>query len=114
VNFLRDHPDESGCCDLRFAHQVGGDGSLLKKTFGLGYFLSLEHLEKWAATHPTHLTIFSRFGKMVREYGADLKLKLWHEVSVLPPTGQIFEYLNCHSETGPCHTFLRRSFDPQP
>jgi hypothetical protein len=50
MNFLRDNPDESGCCDLRFAHQVGGDGSLLKKTFGLGYFLSLEHLEKWAAT----------------------------------------------------------------
>jgi hypothetical protein len=100
MNFLRDHPYETGCCDLRFAEQINRDGSPLKRTFGLGYFLSLGHLEKWAATHPTHLTIFSRFGKMVREYGADLKLKLWHEVSVLPPTNQVFEYVNCHSGTG--------------
>jgi aldoxime dehydratase len=47
---------------------------------------------------------------MVREYGADLKLKLWHEVSVLPPTGQIFEYLNCHSETGPLPYFPSEEF----
>src|SRR5271166_2260533 len=100
MNFLRDHPEQTGCCDLRFAQQTNRDGSALNKTFGLGYFLSLEHLEKWAAAHPTHLTIFSRFGKMVREYGAELKLKLWHEVSVLPAADQIFEYINCHSETG--------------
>ena len=37
---------------------------------------------------------------MVREFGADLKLKLWHEVSVLPATQQTFEYINCRPETG--------------
>jgi aldoxime dehydratase len=37
---------------------------------------------------------------MVREYGKDLKLNLWHEVSVLPSERQIFEYLNCHHDTG--------------
>jgi aldoxime dehydratase len=100
MTFLRDHPDETGCCDLRFAEETGNDGLPLKKTFGLGYFLTLGHLEKWAATHPTHLAIFSKFLMMVREHGADLKLKLWHEVSVLPPTGQIFEYVNCHPGTG--------------
>jgi aldoxime dehydratase len=100
MNFLRDHPDETGCCDLRFAEETGNDGSPLQKTFGLGYFLTLGHLEKWASTHPTHLAIFARFLTMVREYGKDLKLKLWHEVSVLPSEGQIFEYLNCHHDTG--------------
>ena len=100
MHFLRDHPDETGCCEMRFAQQTDDDGSPLKKTFGLGYFLSLAHLERWAATHPSHLAIFSRFGKMVREFGADLKLKLWHEVSVLPATQQTFEYINCHAETG--------------
>jgi hypothetical protein len=100
MTYLRDHPDDTGCCDLRFAEETSHDGAPLKKTFGLGYFLTLGHLEKWASTHPTHLAIFSRFLTMVREHGADLKLKLWHEVSVLPPSGQVFEYLNCHPGTG--------------
>jgi aldoxime dehydratase len=100
MTFLRDHPDETGCCDLRFATETSRDGSLLKKTFGLGYFLTLGHLEKWAATHPTHLAIFSKFLTMVRQHGSDLKLKLWHEVSVLPAADQVFEYVNCHPGTG--------------
>jgi aldoxime dehydratase len=61
MTFLPNHPDETGCCDLRFAAETNRDGSPLKKTFGLGYFLTLGHLEKWAATHPTHLAIFSKF-----------------------------------------------------
>jgi aldoxime dehydratase len=100
MNFLRNHPDETGCCDLRFAEETNRDGSPLKKTFGLGYFLTLGHLEKWASTHPTHLAIFSKFLTMAREHGANLKLKLWHEVSVLPAEGQVFEYVNCHPDTG--------------
>jgi aldoxime dehydratase len=100
MTFLRDNPDETGCCDLRFAREIDRDGSALKKTFGFGYFLTLGHLEKWAATHPTHLAIFSRFLTMVRQHGADLKLRLWHEVSVLPAAGQVFEYVNCHPGTG--------------
>jgi len=100
MNFLRDHPGETGCCDLRFAEETDGNGLTLRKTFGLGYFLTLGHLEKWASTHPTHLAIFANFLTMVREHGKDLKLKLWHEVSVLPSTDQVFEYVNCHPETG--------------
>jgi aldoxime dehydratase len=100
MTFLRDHPDETGCCDLRFAEETDRDGATLKKTFGFGYFLTLAHLEKWSSTHPTHLAIFAKFLTMVREQGADLKLKLWHEVSVLPSTDQVFEYVNCHPDTG--------------
>lgn len=110
MNFLRDNPDATGCCDLRFAEEIDGDGAPLKKTFGLGYFLTLGHLEKWAATHPTHLAIFSRFLTMAKQHGTKLKLKLWHEVSVLPAAGQVFEYVNCHPGTGllpyfPCDEF---------
>lgn len=100
MSFLRDHPDETGCCDLRFAEETNRDGSPLKRTFGLGYFLTLGHLEKWSSTHPTHLAIFSKFLTMAREHGSNLKLKLWHEVSVLPAEGQLFEYVNCHPDTG--------------
>jgi aldoxime dehydratase len=100
MNFLRDHPGETGCCDLRFAEESARDGAAFKKTFGLGYFLTLGHLEKWAATHPTHLAIFAKFLTMVRAHGKELKLKLWHEVSVLPAAGQVFKYINCHHGTG--------------
>jgi aldoxime dehydratase len=100
MDFLRDHADETGCCDLRFAEETDRNGLTLRKTFGLGYFLTLGHLEKWASTHPTHLAIFAKFLTMVREHGKELKLKLWHEVSVLPSPGQVFEYINCHAETG--------------
>jgi aldoxime dehydratase len=100
MSYLREHPRETGCCEMRFADETNHDGLLLKRTFGLGYFLTLGHLEKWASTHPTHLAIFSKFLTMVAEHGRDLKLKLWHEVSVLPSSDQLFEYVNCHPETG--------------
>jgi aldoxime dehydratase len=100
MHSLRDSPNETGCCEMRFAQHLDRQGAPLKKTFGLGYFLSLVQLEHWAATDPKHLTILKHFMKMAGEYRSALKLKLWHEVSVLPAVGQTFEYLNCHPETG--------------
>lgn|SRR5215813_13159929 len=110
MNFLRDNPDETGCCDLRFAQEIDGVGEPVTRTFGLGYFLTLGHLEKWASTHPTHLAIFTRFLAMVQRYRADLKLRLWHEVSVLPPSGQLFEYINCDPDTGLLPYFASEKF----
>ncbi len=100
MHSLRDNPIDTGCCEMRFAQHIDSAGAPVTRTFGLGYFLSLGHLERWAATHPKHLAILGHFMKMAREYRAGLRLKLWHEVSVLPAAGQLFEYLNCHSETG--------------
>jgi hypothetical protein len=36
----------------------------------------------------------------VRERGAIPKLRLWHQVSVVPSTDQVYEYGNCHPYTG--------------
>ena len=47
-----------------------------------------------------HQDGFGTFGKMVQRYGSALRLRLWHEITVLPADGQTFKYLNCHSETG--------------
>jgi aldoxime dehydratase len=104
--FLRDHPDETGCCDLRFAQETDAQGMPLKRSFGLGYFLTLGHLEQWAASHPTHLAIFARFIAMLRQYKFKVGLRLWHEVSVLPQGDQIFEYINCNPATGLLPYFL--------
>ncbi len=100
MHSLRDNPIDTGCCEMRFAQHIDGAGAPVTRTFGLGYFLSLAHLERWAATHPKHLAILGHFMKMAREYRAGLRLKLWHEVSVLPVADQTFEYINCHNQTG--------------
>ena len=39
-----------------------------------------------------------KFLTMVRDHGKELKL--WHEVSITPAAGQVFEYINCHPGTG--------------
>jgi len=72
----------------------------LPRSFGLAHFVSLQHLEDWAHSHPTHLRIYSEFLSMAKTMGDGLQLRLWHEVAVLPAHDQIFEYLNCHSGTG--------------
>jgi heme-degrading monooxygenase HmoA len=99
MDYLRDNPDETGCCDMRLAGELAADGAPVQRAYGLGYFLTLGHLERWAESHPTHLAIFHRFLTMAKQH-PDLKLRLWHEVAVLPGAGQTFEYVNCHPDTG--------------
>ena len=38
--------------------------------------------------------------KMVQALDLDLKLRLYHEVAVVPAHDQNFEYINCHVGTG--------------
>jgi aldoxime dehydratase len=100
LEFLRDHPFDTGCCEMRFANEATAKGKPLQQSHGLGYFLTLAHLERWVSSHPTHLAIYDRFMEMVQKHNSQINLKLWHEVAVLPGKGQEFEYINCHSETG--------------
>lgn len=100
LEFLRDHPIDTGCCEMRFVNEATLEGKPLQKSHGLGYFLTLAHLERWVSSHPTHLAIYDRFMEMVQKHNFQLDIKLWHEVAILPGNGQEFEYINCHSETG--------------
>lgn len=101
MDFLRDHPAETGCYSCRFMNELDAEGRPTKKTFGLASFVSLGHLEQWAALHPSHLAIFVSFLGMAGELGPEMRLRLWHEVYVLPKRGgHVFEYLNCHPGTG--------------
>lgn len=98
--YLRDQPIESGCASCRFMTEATPMGEARTATFGLAYFVSLGHLEAWSKTHPSHLAIFRSFHELVRLTQASNKLKLWHEVSVVPAGGGVFEYVNCHARTG--------------
>ena len=100
MNFIRDNSVETGCISCRFMDELSMEGQSQLKTFGMAYFLTMAHLEKWAKFHPTHLAIFHSFHKMVQKLEFQVDLKLWHEVSVIPEGPHVFEYINCHEKTG--------------
>jgi hypothetical protein len=102
MDFLRDEGEEVGCFSCRFmdvldpqTYQTGTD-----KTFGLAYFDDLSSLEMWSKEHKTHLDIFGRFLQYAKELQNQVSLRLFHEVMVLRPDQQVFEYIGCHGKTG--------------
>ncbi len=100
MDYLRDHPDKSGCVCSRFLQELDPTGHPTARSFGYAMFLSLGDLERWSAEHPTHLAIYHRFSAFAKRRGPGLKLDLWHEVAVVEPEHAPFEYVNCHSATG--------------
>ncbi|MEO9468723.1 phenylacetaldoxime dehydratase family protein [Parasphingorhabdus sp.] len=98
--YLRDNPVESGCASCRLMDETALDGSLAAQSFGLAMFISMEHLENWSKSHPTHLAIFGNFFKMVEKHEGQLDLKLWHEVLIIDGDKSLCEYVNCHANSG--------------
>jgi aldoxime dehydratase len=76
------------------------EGRLLDESSVVGTFLSLHALERWAESHTTHKAIYAEAFRQLRTYQERRELRTWHEVFVLRPEGQRFEYLNCHPQTG--------------
>lgn len=100
MDFLRDAGLPIGCYTNRYMDHVDAEFSAIQKRFGLSYWHSLGELESWAESHPTHAAIFGSFMKMVEEMNFDLKLRLYHEVTVVSAKDQFFEYICCHDTTG--------------
>lgn len=100
MNFLRDNPEETSCYSMRFVDTKTKDWNNMEQSFGLGYATDIHAFEIWAKEHPTHLAIFGGFMRMVEMFGENMRLQLWHEVTVLPPEGCEFEYIGCHGQTG--------------
>lgn len=100
MQYLQENPLDSGCCSCRFMAETTLEGEAEEKTFGMVYFLSLAHLEKWAKTHHTHLAIYGEFMKMLERFDFNTHLQLWHEGTILDASHSVFEYINCHPNTG--------------
>lgn len=100
MDFLRDEGLTQGCYFNRYMRHVDPSGAPMEKSLGLSAWRSLEHLEKWAESHPTHKAIFGSFLHMLDSKSSPPELRLYHEVSVLQADAQQFEYLNCHPRTG--------------
>lgn len=97
MDFLRDNGRDVGCYSNRYVRSIDLDGNVLDESYNIGHWRSLDRLERWAESHPTHLRIFTTFFKVVAGLS---KLRLYHEVSVFDAGHQVYEYLNCHPVTG--------------
>jgi len=100
MQYLSDRGNDVGCLVNRYLVQVDEDLNPLEKSYGLSWWRDLEHMERWSESHPTHLEIFAAFMRMAQRLDFQLRLRLYHEVSVLRAEEQRFEYLNCHPATG--------------
>ncbi|WP_119165459.1 phenylacetaldoxime dehydratase family protein [Algihabitans albus] len=98
--FLRDRGQEVNCHAGRYMREIGRDGAGTDRSLGPAYFRTMADLEGWAETHPTHLAIFKTFLGIAPKYGANLQLRPWHEVSLLPAGNQFGEHANCAAGTG--------------
>lgn len=97
MDFLRDEGAPVGCYCNRYVRHIDADGNPINKSFGFSYWRSLAHLERWAESHPAHLSIFITFLRVVPQLE---NLHLYHEVSVFDADAQTYEYINCHPRTG--------------
>lgn len=97
MDFLRDNGQAVGCYSNRYVRYVDVDGNPIDKSYNIGHWRSLDLLERWAESHPTHLRIFTTFFRVVEGL---VKLRLYHEVSVFDAKDQYYEYVNCHPATG--------------
>jgi aldoxime dehydratase len=100
MEFLGDQGTTVGCYANRYMTLLDEAGNPLDKTFGMSWWHSLEELDTWAESHPTHVAIFRVALKYLGTMGPAAKLRLYHEVTVAAADQQRFEYLDCHPATG--------------
>lgn len=97
MDFLRDSGAEVGCYSNRFVQNIDLDGNLIEKSYCIGHWRSIDLMERWAESHPTHLKIFTTFFRVANQIS---KLRLYHECSVFDAGNQLYEYISCHPRTG--------------
>ncbi|MDP2072796.1 phenylacetaldoxime dehydratase family protein [Hydrogenophaga sp.] len=100
MDFLEQKGDSVGCHFNRYMHHIDRAGQPIEKSFGLSLWRTLEHMERWSESHPTHIAIFGTFMRVVQQMNFQLKLRLYHEVLVAKANEQMYEYVNCHPNTG--------------
>lgn len=100
VKYLQKSRKNSGAIATRYIREADIDGAPVERTCVLGYFDSLKSLEEWTHNHPTHLAIFESGLTMVRQFGGELGVRLFHEISVFPEGTFDAEYSNCSKSVG--------------
>ena len=99
MDFLERDGADIGCFSNRYLQSCLPDGTLLQQSFGLSFWNSLADLEAWAESHPTHVRIFGAAMRFLQQT-ANTRLRLSHEVFVVPADRQYYAYRDCHPGTG--------------
>lgn len=99
MDFLRADGAAIGCYANRYL-TVLENGAPVDRTFGMSWWRSLDALERWAESHPTHVAIFGAAMRYLSTMGPAARLRLYHEVSVATADEQYFEYVDCAEGTG--------------
>lgn len=81
IMFLSDELET--CLDIKKVTEIDANADDLQITSVLAYFESLAALEKWASSHPAHLSIFNTYFDILKMQDGKSDVNLWHEVSVL-------------------------------
>lgn len=88
------------CIDIKKVTEISQNKDDLQTTSVLAYFDSLAVLEKWASSHPTHLSIYNTYFDILKMQGGKSDISLWHEVSVLKSEDVETYYCYCQPDTG--------------
>jgi hypothetical protein len=100
MQYLWDHPSETGTIGLRFLQNLDANGNPIRETCGAGFHRNWEDLEQWSSRHPSHLAIFNGAMRHAKRFGPDRNFMTWHEVSIFKAGEARFEYVNCEAGTG--------------
>lgn len=100
MDFLREDGLKIGCYANRYLRVTTDEGVKTDKSFGMSWWRSLQDLETWAESHPTHVAIFRAALKYLSTMGVNARLRLSHEVTITEAGQQDFRYLGCHNRTG--------------
>ncbi|MEM8838295.1 MAG: phenylacetaldoxime dehydratase family protein [Pseudomonadota bacterium] len=103
MSYLSEKGERLGCLMNR---EVAMDADRLVaetaplKTYSMSVWKSLSHLERWAESHHTHLSIFVAAMKYFGRLRGQHKLRIYHELFVFDQGGARFEYINCEPSNG--------------
>ncbi len=99
MDFLTADGRAIGCYANRYLTVEEG-GRPVDRSFGVSWWRSLDVLERWSESHPTHVAIFGAAMRYLTTTGPGARLRLYHEVSVATADEQYFEYVDCREGTG--------------
>jgi hypothetical protein len=100
MQYLWEHPEETGTLGLRFLQNLNAEGQPIRETCGAGFFRNWADLERWSSRHPSHLKIFNGALWHAKQFGDERKFMTWHEVWILKRGEVQFDYVNCDPRTG--------------
>ncbi|WP_440899471.1 phenylacetaldoxime dehydratase family protein [Actinosynnema sp.] len=106
VAHLQDNPHESGCLSARLVNNLDANGARAAGSETIAWWRGIGDLLRWAHHHRTHQDILKAFWEeIVLKHGPGMRVRLWHEVHVLPEGALTAEYVNCHPGTGLLQTW---------